>query len=155
MFRIESNFDFNAINAFIDQESQAFLDALLEDWRRAGKRHIDNIKANIKIPGDKSNKTTFNNITFNLRSSIGYLLIYDGEIIEDYFPVVGGATEGAEVGKAWAREVGVEVNEHSGIQMIIAAGMEYAVFVETKNGYDVITFVTEGQLPKILMEEIG
>lgn len=152
MFRIEADFDLNAINAYIEEEAKAFLDDLLQDWRKAGKRHIDTLKAKTKFgPDDKS---TFNNITFNLRSSIGYLIIYDGEIIEDYFPVVGGATEGAETGKAWAAEVRLQINEHEGIQMVIVAGMEYAVYVQTK-GYDVITFATETELPKILMEEIN
>lgn len=163
MFSIEADFDFQGINAHIEKESNAFLLDLLEDWRAAGKRHVDNIKAKTKytdatflgsIKGSKTDKSTFNNITYNLRSSIGYLIIYNGEIIEDYFPVVGGATEGAEVGRAWAREVSYVANEHEGIQMIIVAGMEYAVFVQSK-GYDVIDHATETQLPKILMEEIN
>lgn len=154
MFSIVPDFNMSEINAYIEQESKAFLDGLLADWRRAGKKHVEAIRNNIKIPGDSGNKSTFDNHTWNLRSSIGYIIIYDGEIIEDYFPVLNGGSEGAEAGKAWAQEVGVYVNEGEGIQMIIIAGMEYAVFVQSK-GYDVIDFVSETQLPKILMEEMN
>lgn len=153
MYRIEANFDLNAINGYIQEQADLFLNNLLEDWRNAGKKHIDNIREKVRT-GKGPGQPSFYNHTFDLRSSIGYLLIYNGEIIEDYFPIVGGSSIGAETGKAWAREVGLLINERDGIQMIIAAGMDYAIYVESK-GYDVISFTTEVELPKLLKQEIG
>lgn len=151
MLSITPEFDMNAIDRYIQEQGKAFLDGLMEDYRRAGRKHVEKIRAKVKFgPEDKS---TFGNITWNLRSSIGYIILYNGEIIEDYFPVLQGGTEGAETGKRWAEEVGLMVKE-DGVQLVIVAGMDYAVFVQSK-GYDVIDFASEQELPKILMEEIG
>ncbi|RYF26558.1 MAG: hypothetical protein EOO42_01265 [Flavobacteriales bacterium] len=140
------------MNNYIEQEAKMFFDNLLQKFRDAGKKHVDAIRSKSKFgPLDNS---TFGNITFNLRSSIGYLIIYNGEIVEDYFPIIGGGSKGAETGKSWAREVGLLVNEYQGIQLVVVAGMEYGIFVESK-GFDVISLASETELPKIIKEAIG
>jgi hypothetical protein len=69
----------------------------------------------------------------NLRSSIGYIIARDGEIIQENI-------EGKTEGKTKAREVAKEVlrDNPKGFILIVVAGMEYAAAVESK-GYDVIT----------------
>ncbi|MBB6126961.1 hypothetical protein [Mucilaginibacter lappiensis] len=80
-----------------------------------------------------------------MRSSIGYLIIYNGEIIETYFPPLETGEEGSTTGEDYAREIAALIDMHEGIQLVIVAGMEYAVLVE-RTGYqgkqrDVITHV--------------
>lgn len=74
--------------------------------------------------------------TGNLRSSVGYIVVADGEIqmIAGFEPV-GGAQEGAEVGNQYARELAA--NHPTGYALIVVAGMNYAEYVSAK-GYDVL-----------------
>lgn len=76
---------------------------------------------------------TYKDQTGNLRSSIGYIIARDGNIIQENI-------EGKSEGRAQAKEIANEVlRENSkGFVLIVVAGMEYAAAVESK-GYDVIT----------------
>ena len=76
---------------------------------------------------------TYKDQTGNLRSSIGYIIARDGNIIQENI-------EGKAEGRAQAKEIANEVlRENSkGFVLIVVAGMEYAAAVESK-GYDVIT----------------
>lgn len=71
--------------------------------------------------------------TGNLRSSIGYIILLDGKIIDRNF-------EGNNTGRSQAVKVANEVanNYPKGYVLIGVAGMNYAAYVEAKN-YDVIT----------------
>lgn len=76
---------------------------------------------------------SFHDRTGNLRSSIGYIVAFDGQIAnQDY--------EGTSEGQANARKVLNEVlqDNRSGLVLIVCAGMEYGAAVEAK-GYDVIS----------------
>ncbi|MFD2961018.1 MULTISPECIES: hypothetical protein [Olivibacter] len=76
----------------------------------------------------------FNDDTGNLRSSIGYLIAFNGKVIGSKFD--GQKSEGRTKGKEAAEKV---TNEHPvGWAIIFVAGMEYASYVEGY-GYDVIT----------------
>ena len=79
----------------------------------------------------------FTDRTGNLRSSIGFKVFVGGNAVsEDYKQVLGGA-EGMARGKALADEVGARCGENQ-IMLVVTAGMEYAVYVESK-GRDVIS----------------
>ena len=74
--------------------------------------------------------------TGNLRSSIGYVVAVDGEIVQmSSFEVVKEGGEGAKGGKAYAMQL-VRDFPH-GIVLIVVAGMNYASYVSAK-GYDVL-----------------
>ncbi len=72
----------------------------------------------------------------NLRSSTGYVVVANGEIVQmsDFAPV-GGATEGSDSGKAFARKLAAETP--TGFALYVVAGMNYASYVSAK-GYDVL-----------------
>jgi hypothetical protein len=74
--------------------------------------------------------------TGNLRSSIGYIIVDNGQIVtESSFEAVRNGQEGSEKGKSFAESL---VSEHtSDIALIVVAGMEYAEYVAAK-GYDVL-----------------
>jgi hypothetical protein len=76
---------------------------------------------------------TYKDQTGNLRSSIGYIIARDGNIIQEN-------VEGKAEGKSQAKKIAEEVlkENRKGFVLIVIAGMEYAAAVESK-GYDVIT----------------
>lgn len=81
----------------------------------------------------------FNDQTGNLRSSIGFIILYNGEILHQDFEMSPRGTDkqaGLNAGKSYAKEQGME--NQKGWAIITVAGMEYASWVEAK-GYDVIT----------------
>ena len=81
----------------------------------------------------------FNDQTGNLRSSIGFIILYNGEVVHENFELSPRGTdkqEGLAAGKRYAEEAGATVQTGWGI--ITVAGMEYASWVEAR-GYDVIT----------------
>lgn len=67
--------------------------------------------------------------TGNLTSSIGYIIVNDGEIINiSAFDVVENGSQGAKNGKDYAKELAKKYSE--GLCLIIVAGMPYAGYVE-------------------------
>jgi len=74
--------------------------------------------------------------TGNLRSSIGYIIMYDGkEYHRGGFERVDGpkmdstTVDGSKAGVSYAQEIASEYPK--GIVLIIVAGMEYAAYVES------------------------
>ena len=74
--------------------------------------------------------------TGNLRSSIGYVVAVDGEIVQmSSFDTVKEGREGSREGKEYAMQL--VRNFPQGIVLIVVAGMNYASYVSAK-GYDVL-----------------
>lgn len=74
--------------------------------------------------------------TGNLRSSIGYVIAVDGEIVQmSSFDTVKEGREGSRGGKEYAMQL--VRNFPHGIVLIVVAGMNYASYVSAK-GYDVL-----------------
>jgi hypothetical protein len=91
----------------------------------------------------------FNDDTGNLRSSIGFILMYYGEIVYQDFQISKGGTDkdtGLSLGIAYAEKLSKEY--HDGWAIITVAGMEYASWVEAL-GYDVISGSTSGAEKKL------
>jgi hypothetical protein len=91
-----------------------------------------------------SSAAGFNDDTGNLRSSIGFILSYNSEVVVSNFEEssngtdkVTGIQEGIEYSKKLSKE------HPNGFIVTIVAGMEYASFVEAL-GYDVLTGSTMG-----------
>jgi hypothetical protein len=77
---------------------------------------------------------TYKDQTGNLRSSIGYVILKNGEQIASGFP--GSTAVGKSRSLTVAQEVG---SKHpKGLVVVVVAGMQYAAVVESKN-YDVLT----------------
>ena len=103
---------------------------------------------------EKPHQPNYIDDTGNLRSSIGYVLIVDGQIVsESSFEVVGKGKEGSEAGKSFAESL---VKDHpTGIALVVVAGMRYAEYVAAK-GYDVLDSagLLGEQLVSKLMDDI-
>lgn len=74
--------------------------------------------------------------TGNLRSSIGYVVAVDGEIVQmSSFDTIKEGREGSRGGKEYAMQLVRDFPQ--GIVLIVVAGMNYASYVSAK-GYDVL-----------------
>ena len=82
------------------------------------------------------------NRTGNLRSSIGYIVLQDGEPVRQSGDYIVSGTEGAgDEGAQKARELLARLQSEypQGIVLIVCAGMNYASYVEDIHGKDVLT----------------
>jgi len=93
----------------------------------------------------------FGDVTGNLRSSIGYVVYRNGSPVKTDFKLKSGAT-GYSVGQSLATEIAAKYPK--GYVLVVVAGMNYAVYVESK-GRDVLTSaekLAETELPKMLRQ---
>lgn len=125
---ITSNFKGN-----IDETFRAFLAEverqIIESLCRVGEEAAKLAKL---IPPERG----FNDQTGNLRSSIGYVVVKDGKPVNVSFGAVKGGHAGVNEGQRLALQVGS--NYTDGYALVVVAGMNYAVHVESK-GRDVLT----------------
>ena len=86
---------------------------------------------------EQAPSTGFNDVTGNLRSSIGFVIYKNGErLIDSGFQVVGKGIDGPI--KSYEYVENVASKYRTGYLLIVVAGMDYASRVETM-GKDVIT----------------
>lgn len=123
-----------------------------EQLRRIDKAIIYNLSyVGEQVLNAARGTNSYKDRTGNLRSSIGYVIARDGEIVHmSNFSVVKGGSEGSAEGKCYAAQLAA--NFHSGYVLIVVAGMDYAFYVK-KKGYDVIDsaeLLAEQLVPKML-----
>lgn len=140
---IQDNTDWNAIDAYIEAQIQYLERAVIRQFQIAGETAI-NIARNNRVK-------TFQDQTGNLRSSIGYVISVDGEIItQSAFEVVLKGGQGAKEGKEFAEQLARQFPDK--IALIVVAGKNYAIHVSNR-GYDVIDraeIEVEKLIPKLL-----
>ncbi len=131
----------------IDAKFSAFLDEverqLIESLCRIGEEVVTLAKM---IPPERG----FTDRTGNLRSSIGYVVCKDGQPINIAFEAVKGGHVGVHTGQKLA--IDVAKNYPEGYTLIVVAGMDYAVYVESK-GRDVLTSA-ESEAGKLLEQHL-
>jgi len=99
---------------------------IFESLQQAGEDFVTGARNMKKSEGG------FGDVTGNLRSSIGYAIRRNGEIIFGNF-------DGNSTGVAAAKRAIDEVEKNKGLQLIGVAGMDYATHVESK-GLNVISY---------------
>ena len=89
---------------------------------------------------DRSGEASWFDDTGNLRSSIGFVILDEGKIIERYgFKKAKNGAEGVRIGMEFSEIIASRVSEFShGLVLIIVAGMEYAAYVEAMENKDVL-----------------
>lgn len=126
-------YKFKTGNAQIDKVHSEYLarvsDAIVNRLSYVGERFVKNARSKTSKEGG------FNDITGNLRSSIGYVIIDNGVIVEENFEA--RTPEGANEGKKLTQKIAAEFQ--SGFALVVVAGMNYAAAVENLNHKDVIT----------------
>lgn len=130
---IKPAYKMTQVRGYIKQQRDRSITSLINTYKFVGEGFV--AQARSKTPAEGS----FNDITGNLRSSIGYIILMDGKQLTANFQQTGGGSDkatGTAKGKTFAEEVAI--NFPRGIVLIVVAGMQYAAAVESR-GKDVIT----------------
>jgi len=142
MISVRADFKMSDVEKYIKQETDKWFNELMEVLRSQGKLFTKRARAKTKSEGG------FGNITWNLRSSIGFCLVYQGKVVETYFPRIKNGTTGNEKGRELAKKVALQSDSGDDIVLVLVAGEDYASFVQMRENTDVIrtstaTFETE------------
>ena len=132
--------NFNLIPDFDDKEIQKEIDAFLNrvekvtqnELMQVGLKFVERARLKTKSQGG------FDDQTGNLRSSIGFILLKDGQMVYENYEASRRGTDkatGVAAGREYAEKLGQDYKE--GWVIITVAGMEYASWVQAR-GYDVI-----------------
>ncbi|MEX6691256.1 hypothetical protein QTN47_27350 [Danxiaibacter flavus] len=117
------------IQKFLEDKMKALDTATLTRLKRIGETFVKNAREN----------GNYTDMTGNLRNSIGYVILRDGEQLFQNFKKaarVKSDTTGANTAQRVALEVAASFPR--GYVLIVVAGMDYAAAVESR-GKDVIT----------------
>lgn len=125
---ITANFNINDIDATFKALLAEVDRQLIETLTHVGEEAVKYAKL---IPPERG----FTDRTGNLRSSIGYVVCVDGKPVNVAFDAVKGGHAGVNEGQRLALDVG---SKTQGYALVVVAGMNYAVHVESK-GRDVLT----------------
>ena len=140
------------------------LDSAIDEWVEdfVGRKNHDIIRDMCYVGEQCINQArsvnSYKDQTGNLRSSIGYVVVEDGNIIQmssfetvpPKNPKQGDKYTGSEDGKSFAKELASQYP--SGICLIVVAGMKYATYVSAK-GLDVLDsaeLLADKEVSKIL-----
>lgn len=124
---IIARFTVNDVTAIIQQQFDRMKQAIILRLHQVGDAFVTNAR----------NNGQYNDITGNLRSSIGYLILENGvQIGGGGFEKVKSGGTGAATGRQFIAELAQQFP--TGLALICVAGMDYAAAVESK-GKDVIT----------------
>ena len=126
--RIKADFDLQSIKSYLEKQGkqrlrQYAIDKLIE----AGDRYVTDAWAN----------ADFLNHTFDLRSSIGFMVLENGKVIHKKFKTQGNSQNGVREGQQVALVEGIKASRDD-LVLIVVAGMFYAIYVES-HGRDVLT----------------
>ena len=96
------------------------------------------INIGLQFVRDARIKADFKDRTGNLRSSIGFLVLKDGQVVREDFEQSNAGTD-KQTGINQGLEFAQQIPElEKGVSLVVVAGMQYAVYVEAM-GYDVLT----------------
>lgn len=130
---LKAKFSKADIRKHINNRKIVFRQAIINRLELVGMEFVKMAREKTALEGG------FNDVTGNLRSSIGFAIVDHGEIIsENYEASKKGLkkTQGIQEAKNFVRTLNSKFA--SGYALIVVAGMEYAASVESR-GKDVIT----------------
>lgn len=131
------------IDKYIEKQVERITNALIYNLQYIGERCLNTARET----------NSYKDRTGNLRSSLGYIIVLDGEIkYQSDFAVVLQGGIGAKSGIQYAKEVARQFPE--GIVLLVVAGMEYAAYVSA-TGRDVLDsaeLLADKLVPQILKQ---
>lgn len=131
------------IDDYIEEQMKRIIDALIYNLKYVGERCLNAARAS----------NAYRDQTGNLRSSLGYVIAYDGKIVyQSTFEVVKDGGSGSKSGIQYAKEIVRQFPEN--IVLIVVAGMNYAAHVAA-TGRDVIDsaeLLADKLVPQILKQ---
>ena len=140
---IKANFTSDTIRSSFEKFLQVIEKQQIEKLQYLGELCVEHAKL---VPPDVG----FTDQTGNLRSSIGYMVFKNGVAIHDNYVQTKEGNKGVKAGQRLAKKVGSKYPQ--GIVLVVTAGMNYAVHVESK-GRDVLTSaesLARQELPKMI-----
>lgn len=103
---------------------------------------------------DRAQEESWYDQTGNLRSSIGYVIVLNGNIVSTSdFKQVKTGSSGAMEGKSLAKKLAS--NYKTGFALIVVAGMHYAAYVEAMDNKVVLTsaeLLAKRELPGMMSQ---
>lgn len=131
---IEAKWSDSEIEKIVNEKMELINQAIIRRMSKIGEEAVNRART----VGNYTDRTA------RLRNSIGYVLVANGRIVNQYFPNDAKpnvkdpipSIGGAQTGKTFAESKAMEFTE--GYVLIVVAGMEYALNVESKN-YDVLS----------------
>lgn len=131
------------IGSYIDKKLEEFADEIISNYQMVGEAVIAHVrslpsKSRADFPNPKKippHQPYFIDLYGNLRSSIGYVIVRDGQIVNKggfSNPEKKGAQEGAKYAESLASKY------PTGIVLIVVAGMIYAARINNEYKYDVL-----------------
>ncbi|CAL67389.1 hypothetical protein [Christiangramia forsetii] len=124
MAGLKAMFNLNQVRDYMSDQIEQIEDKSIEALRYQGEEFINKAR----------NSGNYTDRTGNLRASVGYVILKDGQEIDSSF--TGGKSQGVKAAKKAIDEVRGLFGK--GLVLIGVAGMNYAAAVESK-GFDVIT----------------
>ena len=145
-----SKTEIRKVRASLDKAKKEYEDEVIFIFQYIGEEAV-------KIARDNG---SYGNVTGNLRSSIGYIILNDGKVVTQGAPAryagsQGDGAKGEAEGQALLQKL--KAKFPWGIVLIICAGMEYAAFVENVRHKDVLTsavHLAESLMKKLLKGHI-
>lgn len=142
---IVPKFTLKDVRSYMEQYASRVEEVVIRNLQRLGEQTIIKVR-------DRSGEESWYDQTGNLRSSIGYVVGRDGEVIsEGGFSQVLNGSEGSSEGKRFAEELAAQLTGK--YFLIIVAGMNYASYVEEMENKDVLassSLFAEKELPKMV-----
>lgn len=121
---------------YVDECYDDWLDSIVEEFRNLGLEAYKIARG----------KWEYRSRTGNLCSSIGFCVVQNGEIVHmGGFDVVKSGQDGSSEGQRFAKELASQYPDD--IVLIVVAGVDYAVYVESVLNQDVLASAT------IMLEE--
>ena len=126
---IKSNVTADNLSNYLNKVSEILRDEIVRAFSYLGEQAVS--KARLPHEGN------WNDITGNLRSSIGYTVYEQGKVqIQSAFDLVKNGTQGQAEGKRIVEELAQRYTNT--YVLIVAAGMNYASLVEARENRDVL-----------------
>lgn len=133
------------------------MDVFMDAIQRAQIKRLQRVGEKCVTYARESHPNNWQDQTGNLRSSVGYMVFVNGVAVsQSEFSqtpardrIENVSYDGGKVGESLCRRIGEQT---SGVCLVVVAGMNYAVHVESK-GRDVLTgaeHLAERELPKEL-----
>lgn len=144
---IKSGIDESQINDLFTKEMERVDRVIIRTLAAAGAQAV-NVARNWA-----QQRKPYTDQTGNLRSSTGFIILRDGEVVHiSDFEVVKDGEKGRTEGASYAKSLASEFNV--GYVLIVVAGMNYALYVK-RRGYDVLDsaeLYAENLVPKLLAQ---
>lgn len=126
-------FTASSVSTYLKKFGEEAKSKMLETMIAAGEKGVETARF--------KNPKNYKDHTGNLRNSVGFIVQDDGVWVHEYFKKNKNFKGGSEGIKA-AKEVASVVSAKfpNGIILIMIAGMNYSLYVESLEDYDVISY---------------